>query len=530
MRTSAAPIPAAQYLRMSTEHQQYSIDNQSAAIDHYAKTHGFEIVQTYLDEARSGLTIAERPGLRALIDDITVGRAEFAAVLVLDVSRWGRFQDADEAAHYEFLCKLGGIKVHYCAEQFSNVEGMAGNLLKALKRSMAAEYSRELSSKVFAGQCRIVQNGFKIGGAAGYALRRLLLDQSGNPKAILKHGERKSLTTEHVTYALGTEQEQQIVRSVYVMFLQGTSAASIAMQLNAVNVPREVPGPWSRQAVMRILTHPKYTGCIVFNQSSSRLHTKKVWHKPDKWVVNPARFPAIVPAEIYRRVQEKLANRVQNRSDKQLLDELRAYVHKHGSVSSKHMCPANGLASFVVYRKRFGSLKKVYDLIPYRLPRSFNYGNQTRRSVAFRAEIHNRFCSELIDTKLSFAVSGHEFTVFNRGVFTLEVGKCVWLPRRRSVRWRVYSRPNSDKYPCIVVRLNEGNETVRDCCLFPSIPRTKWLFTVTQQWVGRFAIVRPTRADMAGFIAAQEPHWLQSWAHRSAFSQEPPPSHRPPAR
>src|SRR5260370_19854011 len=90
MKTSAA-----QYLRVSTEQQQYSVINQSAAIDEYARTHGFEVIQTYSDEARSGLTISERPGLRALIEDITVGRAEFTAILVLDVSRWGRFQDAD---------------------------------------------------------------------------------------------------------------------------------------------------------------------------------------------------------------------------------------------------------------------------------------------------------------------------------------------------------------------------------------------------------------------------------------------------
>jgi DNA invertase Pin-like site-specific DNA recombinase len=37
----------AQYLRMSTEHQQYSIDNQAAAIQEYAREHGFTVVRTY---------------------------------------------------------------------------------------------------------------------------------------------------------------------------------------------------------------------------------------------------------------------------------------------------------------------------------------------------------------------------------------------------------------------------------------------------------------------------------------------------
>jgi DNA invertase Pin-like site-specific DNA recombinase len=48
------------------------------------------------------------------------GEAKFRRIIVLDVSRWGRFQDADEAAHYEFVCKRAGINVIYCAEEFNN--------------------------------------------------------------------------------------------------------------------------------------------------------------------------------------------------------------------------------------------------------------------------------------------------------------------------------------------------------------------------------------------------------------------------
>jgi len=48
-------IPAAQYLRMSTEHQQYSTANRMSVIEQYAKEHGFTIMLTYSDQARSGL-------------------------------------------------------------------------------------------------------------------------------------------------------------------------------------------------------------------------------------------------------------------------------------------------------------------------------------------------------------------------------------------------------------------------------------------------------------------------------------------
>ena len=46
---------AAQYVRMSTEHQQYSTANQADKILDYAAHHGFEIVRTYADEGKSGL-------------------------------------------------------------------------------------------------------------------------------------------------------------------------------------------------------------------------------------------------------------------------------------------------------------------------------------------------------------------------------------------------------------------------------------------------------------------------------------------
>ena len=95
------------------------------------------------------------------------GNADFDAILVYDVSRWGRFQDADESAYYEYICKRAGINVHYCAEQFENDGSPASTIVKSVKRAMAGEYSRELSAKVFKGQCKLIELGFRQGGPAG---------------------------------------------------------------------------------------------------------------------------------------------------------------------------------------------------------------------------------------------------------------------------------------------------------------------------------------------------------------------------
>jgi DNA invertase Pin-like site-specific DNA recombinase len=119
-KPAQSAVRATQYIRMSTEHQQYSTENQADVIRDYAVQRGFEIVRTYADEGKSGLKIEGRESLQRLLADVREGRADFQAILVYDISRWGRFQDADEPAHYEFLCRAAGIQVHYCAEQFEN--------------------------------------------------------------------------------------------------------------------------------------------------------------------------------------------------------------------------------------------------------------------------------------------------------------------------------------------------------------------------------------------------------------------------
>jgi DNA invertase Pin-like site-specific DNA recombinase len=201
--TVSLSAPAAQYLRMSTEHQQYSIENQANRNAEYAESNGFTITRTYRDSAKSGLWLKGRPGLRELLRDVTEGNTEYKAILVYDVSRWGRFQDTDEAAHYEFLCKSAGIPVHYCAETFANDGSLPSSIMKALKRAMAGEYSRELGVKVAAGQKRLAQLGFWQGGPAGYGLGRILVSPDGTVKQLLAKGERKSIATDRVVLVPG---------------------------------------------------------------------------------------------------------------------------------------------------------------------------------------------------------------------------------------------------------------------------------------------------------------------------------------
>jgi DNA invertase Pin-like site-specific DNA recombinase len=118
MRKKQKNLPstrAASYVRTPTKPQKDSISNQVDAIRKYANRCGLQIVKEYVDEGKSGLNIQNRESLTQLIRDVQNGQINFSFVLLYDVSRWGRFQDADESAYYEHICRLAGVSVHYCA-------------------------------------------------------------------------------------------------------------------------------------------------------------------------------------------------------------------------------------------------------------------------------------------------------------------------------------------------------------------------------------------------------------------------------
>lgn len=361
-----AGIPAAQYLRVSTERQEYSIDSQMAEIASYANAHGFNICRTYCDEARSGVSLGRRAGLSQLLKDVVSRQQVYRAILVYDVSRWGRFQDPDEAGHYEFLCKAAGVRVHYCAELFSNNNNFESAIMKLLKRVMAGEYSRELSQKVFAGLTRLVRNGFRTGGVPGYGFRRMLVSASGSPKQELPFGVRKGIATDRVTLIPGPPDEVSCVREIYRMFTDENKCfAAIAAQLEKSKFP--FPGrKWSGEMVKRILTHPKYKGTAVFNRTTERLSLKVRRLPESEWIVVPNAFEPLVTPEVFEAAQAKLRLKCWNRSTEDLLQDLKSILLKCGHLS-RVVLKANGLSSTTIAH-RFGSILNAYELAGYATP------------------------------------------------------------------------------------------------------------------------------------------------------------------
>lgn len=381
-------VPAAQYVRMSDEAQQYSVDNQKAAIQEYASSHGFTVVKTYADIGKSGVVAKHRKALRELLKDVVSGNANYEAVLVYDVSRWGRFPNNDEAAHYEFLCHSSGIPLHYCAEPFANDGTATSSLLKALKRSMAAEFGRELGDKVFRGKTRIVGLGFWVGGPPGYGYRRLMVSADGKPKQVMKPGEQKSLTTDRVILVPGPRKELETVRKIFLMAADGNGPSAIARELNRSGITHD-GRRWTHIGVHNIVKNPKYMGCNVWNRHSQRLRGPLIPVEPRFWVKKQLAFSPIVDPKTFDRAQAGLP--VPKRwSDEEIIKRIRRLLKTKGRLSERLLQKARGMPCTVTLHNHFGTYRKIYEKVGYNIgAEDIHNGAQSERSMKLRQNLVN---------------------------------------------------------------------------------------------------------------------------------------------
>jgi DNA invertase Pin-like site-specific DNA recombinase len=461
---------AAQYVRMSTDYQQYSIENQAVVIATYAELHKLTIVRTYRDEGESGLKFENRAGLTELIDDVRSGQTDFGHLLVFDVSRWGRFQDVDESAHYEFICRKAGIKVAYCAEQFDNDGSLLSSIVKNIKRVMAAEFSRELSAKVLAGALRLASLGFKMGGSVAYGLQRRVVDEKSRPKGVLKAGERKFLITDRVRLGPGAPDQVEVVKWIFEEYLRHKSQATIARELNRRGVLTNRGGPWRQNSISALLHNEAYIGTFIYNRDTEKLGAKRTHNPRDLWIRSEGAIEPIVERDVFLRAKKAMEERRVRISEEEMLVRLRKALMKKGRLSATIIDETPGLPSTSAYLVHFGTLRNLYRLIGYT-------GNQGywdklaahKRWVSLHLEdaAHLREAFEKAGRRATLDASTECLRVDHALNICFRIAK--WRKYEgRPLRWTLRCRVRWPKGWVIVLRLGENNETILDYLLMPS--------------------------------------------------------------
>jgi DNA invertase Pin-like site-specific DNA recombinase len=460
---------AAQYLRMSTEVQDLSLAVQAAATKTYAAAHDLELIATYKDEGRSGLELKGRPGLQQLLEDVAQDSCPFSVVLVFDVSRWGRFQQTDESAYWDFHCSLHGVKVVYTNEPFTGVEAPMLALIKNLKRAMAAEYSRELGLKTRAGQDRAIDLGFQMGSLPAIGLRRVAVSKDSGRTRLLQSGERKGHQSDHIRWVRGPEEEIALVRKIFQLYgCTSLHMPAIARLINQEGHCTRDGRPFTEPMVRAILDCEAFIGNFVWSRKVGAAQKPRSETDPMFRRTIGAIEP-IVDRETWDRVQTKrFWKKGVFRTRPQLLGELRATLLRNPSVTVTEL-PSSGGGTKASYTKMFGSMQEAFRLAgrDYAAARSRKVERQLRGWRVTRALVHD------LETLLS--ENGLKWHRPRRQhTFILEHG----LRLRIQLMWRLqhYGSPQwwlSKHFwsgPCdyfLIARMNQ-DETAQDFLLMPA--------------------------------------------------------------
>ncbi|MBR0717867.1 recombinase family protein [Bradyrhizobium liaoningense] len=420
-----SPIRAAQYLRMSSENQRYSTENQQNAIREYAEQHGYEVVASYIDAGKSGLSLKGRDALQQLLSDALAAKRAFDAILVLDVSRWGRFQNPDQAAHYEFLCRQAGIRVVYCGEPFGDDVAPITTIVKHLKRVMAGEYSRELSVKLARAKRQQAEMGFRQGAKVLYGFRRVLVDPARNPKLLLKDGDRKALDNDKVIVVPGPPEELAVIRRIFRLYVRSQlSIVKIAQRLSDEGVKGYQNSPLSAATIHSILSSELCIGRMTYNRTIHRLQGPVLKNPESEWT-RFAAFAPVVPVAQFMKAQNRL-HRCRSWDKHTIKASLQQLLKRAGYLNQKLIENAKDAPSAETVANHFGSLHAAYEEVGYRPPPVSPFGNNGK---------HWSKRAILAGLRKLYAANGY---ITNR-----LITKCSYLPSNNYVRRHLGSLPKA---------------------------------------------------------------------------------------
>lgn len=249
------------YARYSSDNQrEESIEGQLRECKAFAEKNGIQIVDTYIDRALSART-DNRPTFQQMIKDSSKGL--FDVIIVWKLDRFAR--NRYDSAHYKALLRKNGVKVISATELIS--DSAEGILLESMLEGMAEYYSAELSEKVVRG---LTENALKCKYNGG---------------------------TLPIGYTIDSEQYFQIdpitapaVLDAFKHYAEGASMQDITDEMNIKGIRTKRGGKISISSVTRMLHNRKYIGEFKYRD-----------------IIQPNGIPAIVPQELFERVQERMA-------------------------------------------------------------------------------------------------------------------------------------------------------------------------------------------------------------------------------
>ena len=230
------------------------------------------------------------------------------------------------------------------------------------ERFRAAQYSRELSDKVWRGCVRIAQQGYWAGGSPPYGFNRLLLDEKREPLHTLDPGQRKGIQNQRVTLVEGDATQITIIQRIFHEFVElGYSEHKIAERLNNDGILSPGGRRWGAAMVLSRLRNETYVGTLLYNRTSQKLKTPRHDNPPEAWVRTAEAFDGIVSPEQFARAQEIFQERRRKYDPDRMLGQLRDVYQQYGVFRSSLLRLQEDMPKAGTYARQFGSWDQAFQ-------------------------------------------------------------------------------------------------------------------------------------------------------------------------
>lgn len=281
------------YARVSTEEEKQlnALSKQIQENRDIIKEKGWNLVEQYIDEGKSGTTVKRRNDYQRLLDDME--QDKFDIIVVKDQDRLQR----NTKDWYLFVDRL----VQNKKKLFLYLEGKFFTpaddaLITGIKAIIAEEYSRNLSKKLNNANQRRIERALKGEGVSAM-------------------GNGKSLAFKIVDGKwVKDEEEAKLGKLIFDLYLQMNSIRKVRDEVNSRGYTNSVGKPFTSESISRILKNEKAKGIIVFGKYHHNFDEKKITKMPEsEWVRIEDKSLAYVSDEVFDEVQRRLKEKTGNK-------------------------------------------------------------------------------------------------------------------------------------------------------------------------------------------------------------------------
>jgi DNA invertase Pin-like site-specific DNA recombinase len=311
MRQTVSGPDTLGYVRVSTEQQateqKTSLSDQKRLITEFGTKLGrvLDPQMIFADPGVSGATAEGRPGFMAMLNYCQSNQRPVNArgmIVVLNDSRFGRFDDLEEAGHWRFVLKGLGWLVKF-VESDDITDPLARSVTRLMASAQATEYRLNLKRTAKRAARSTAELGrWQQEAPLGY---RRLVTRTDGAQRVLDIGQRKS-ADEYSRLTPGPESEQAIIRWMFETYAAGTISLGAMSRELASRFPER---RWSNSTVGSTLKNPAYAGDVVWCRrvTDKAERQERTVRDRSEWVVVRDAHPALVERRVWDSVQERMA-------------------------------------------------------------------------------------------------------------------------------------------------------------------------------------------------------------------------------